>query len=179
MTDRSHDTDTKRELCQYLLVCPEAIRAYIDALRITPADVVLEAGGGHGDITQEIVAHGPRRLETVDLDEGMAASLRQRFVGCENVAVTCGDGFVAIKKTKANALVSNLPISMCEQTLDLLFHSPSIQRCVMVADKRATGIVLPTGWEAQDIADFGGDDFDPPQPSDLVSHAVALWKKGE
>lgn len=46
----------------------------------------------------------------------------------------------------------------------------------MVADRRAADIALPAGWEAWNIADFGGDDFDPPQPPRLISHAVALRK---
>lgn len=46
----------------------------------------------------------------------------------------------------------------------------------MVADRRAADIALPAGWEAWNTADFGGDDFDPPQPPCLISHAVALRK---
>lgn len=162
------------DLCQYLLTNPRAIRAYVDALDLTPVDSVLEVGGGKGTITEEIILRDPQLVETVDLDASMAAALAERFAAYDNVTVTCGDGLEAIRRVHANALVCNLPISMTEQTLGILFSSASIHKCVMVADRTAAEIMLPSGWHARDIADFSGDDFTPSQP--VVSHAVALWK---
>lgn len=66
MIDRLEDSTGALDLCQYLLVRPEAIRAYVDALGITPTDTVLEAGGGRGTSRGRLsrAVHGGSRRST-------------------------------------------------------------------------------------------------------------------
>lgn len=160
------------DLCQYLLTNPAAIRRLVDAAGIGPRDRVLEAGGGQGHITAEIVSRGPRSVETVELDPKLADALERRFATTSTVTVTRGDGFAAIKRARANVLVSSLPIALCDRTLGLALASPAIERCVLVANRTAGQLDLPAGWEAWDVEDVSGDDFTPFQP--MVSHVVAL-----
>lgn len=160
------------DLCQYLLTKPAAIRRLVDAVGIRPDDAVLEAGGGRGHITAELVARGPRSVETVELDPALAQELRQRFANCPTVTVTCGDGFAAIGRTQVSVLVSNLPIMTCNRTLGLVAGLVTIERCVLVADRAVTELPIPAGWQAWDVESLTGDDFTPGQP--MVSHVVAL-----
>lgn len=161
-------------LCQFFLTRPASIRRLVDSLGITVADDVLEIGGGRGTITRELLARGSHTLTTVELDSVLAASLRSDFATAPSVHVVCGDGFDAIERSRANLVISSLPIASTERTLSLVLSSTSILRCVMVADRTADKVSCPLGWEAEDVCDLTGSDFTPSQP--VVSHVLRLTR---
>lgn len=66
------------------------LRRIARAADFTPDDVVIEVGAGSGLLT-DLLARRASRLIAVEVDAGLAAGLRERFRGRENVTVVEAD----------------------------------------------------------------------------------------
>ncbi|MBI4408981.1 MAG: ribosomal RNA small subunit methyltransferase A [Gemmatimonadetes bacterium] len=80
----------KKSLGQNFLVDAGIQRRIVAALEPAPDDEVLEVGPGTGALTRHL-AGTVRRLVLVELDDGLAAALRQEFAGSGGVDVVHGD----------------------------------------------------------------------------------------
>jgi 16S rRNA (adenine1518-N6/adenine1519-N6)-dimethyltransferase len=80
----------RRALGQHWLVDRRVLRRIARAVYFAPGDAVIEVGAGSGLLT-ELLAQRASRLIAVELDPELAASLRQRFGGRENVSVVEAD----------------------------------------------------------------------------------------
>lgn len=67
----------KKSLGQNFLVDHNLIRKLVDAVGVTPGDLVLEVGPGTGTLTEELLARGARVI-ACELDDGLAAMLADR-----------------------------------------------------------------------------------------------------
>jgi len=81
---------TKKSLGQHFLVDEGIVRHIIDAARLDPGDVILEVGPGLGVLTEEL-AMKACFLIAVELDNKLAAILRNRLAPAGNVAVINSD----------------------------------------------------------------------------------------
>ncbi len=80
----------RKALGQHWLVDRRVLRRIARAANFTPDDTVIEVGAGSGLLT-ELLAQRAGRLIAVEVDPELAASLRQRFGGRENVSVVAAD----------------------------------------------------------------------------------------
>ena len=93
-------------------------------MTIAPAEgqLILEIGPGHGALTTRLAESGAE-LHLIEIDRDLAASLRQRFAGIENMAVHCADALTVdlseLVQGRPFRLVGNLPYNI---STPLLFH---------------------------------------------------------
>lgn len=80
----------RARLGQNFLVAPAWQRRIAAAVAAQPGDLILEIGGGPGDISA-LLAAGGCRLIVVELDSILAERLRRRFAGQANVTVVEAD----------------------------------------------------------------------------------------
>ena len=80
----------KAKLGQNFLYQPHWHRKVVDAVDPQPGDVLVEVGGGPGDITA-LLADAVSDLTVIEYDPALAARLTQRFSGRENVQVVHAD----------------------------------------------------------------------------------------
>lgn len=80
----------KRSLSQNFLVDPNLQRKIVAELEADAADVIVEVGPGHGELSQHV--HGRvHRLVLIEKDRELAAALMHRFDDESGVEVVCGD----------------------------------------------------------------------------------------
>lgn len=126
-------------------------RRIVEAIRLEPADEIVEIGPGTGALTQH-VAGRVRRLVLVELDAGFAAELEHRFGGVPGVEVVRGDvlrldlpGLVAAwERAKA---VGNIPYRITSPLLSrLLGWRPRPAEIVFTLQKEvAERLAAPPG----------------------------------
>lgn len=80
----------RKALGQHWLVDRRVLRRIARAADFTPDDAVIEVGAGSGLLT-ELLARRASRLIAVEVDAGLAAGLRERFRGRENVTLVEAD----------------------------------------------------------------------------------------
>ena len=103
----------KKSLGQNFLVDSRIVSRILSVAEVGPDDAVLEIGPGRGALTAQL-AKVARRLVAVELDDGLAANLRDRFASDANVEIVHGDArelaieplFGAAERYK---LIANLP----------------------------------------------------------------------
>jgi 16S rRNA (adenine1518-N6/adenine1519-N6)-dimethyltransferase len=96
------DLKARKSLGQHFLVDREVLAKVIEAAGLTPEDVVIEVGPGLGVLTTELAAKACQ-VVAVELDDRLAAVLRQRLASAENVTIVNGD----ILKLEPSALVGD------------------------------------------------------------------------
>ncbi|MFQ5536773.1 MAG: 16S rRNA (adenine(1518)-N(6)/adenine(1519)-N(6))-dimethyltransferase RsmA [Gemmatimonadota bacterium] len=140
----------RKALGQNFLVDPNLQRKIVEAVAPAPEDVVLEIGPGKGALTRHLEGRAGR-LILVELDRDLAAELRQRYEGRDDVTVVEGD----ILKVDLGALapdpsalkvVGNIPYNI---TTPILFHFLERPRpreiVLMVQEEVAERIVAGPG----------------------------------
>ncbi|MFC1937181.1 16S rRNA (adenine(1518)-N(6)/adenine(1519)-N(6))-dimethyltransferase RsmA [Chloroflexota bacterium] len=80
------DLKTRKSLAQHLLVDEEALELSLEAAELTLSDIVLEVGPGLGVLTREL-AKRAGRVVAIELDDKLAALLKQALASCSNVVV--------------------------------------------------------------------------------------------
>jgi 16S rRNA (adenine1518-N6/adenine1519-N6)-dimethyltransferase len=87
---RAHGLHPKKSLGQNFLVDPGVLGQIASAAGLTADDVVLEVGAGLGTLTR-VLAEQAGRVVAVELDEELAAILRDQVAGLANVQVLQAD----------------------------------------------------------------------------------------
>ncbi len=67
------------------------LSAIADSLEIEQSDVVIELGAGTGNLSEELLKRGPKKLVLVEKDPYMLSSLRFRFSGNDRVEIVNRD----------------------------------------------------------------------------------------
>ncbi|WNY24455.1 Ribosomal RNA small subunit methyltransferase A [Methanimicrococcus hongohii] len=108
---------------QHFLIDAAALDEIIDAARLEPADIVLEIGGGIGNLSERIA---PRvsKLIIIELDPQMVRVLKSRLSVYENIEIIQGNVMdIDLSKLQFNKIVANLPYSISSDvTLKFLQH---------------------------------------------------------
>ncbi|UCD54090.1 MAG: 16S rRNA (adenine(1518)-N(6)/adenine(1519)-N(6))-dimethyltransferase, partial [Dehalococcoidia bacterium] len=87
---RHFDLRARKRLGQHFLIDEEVLKFILSAAELAPADVVMEVGPGLGVLTKEL-AKKAGWVVTVELDNKLAAMLKQTLASFNNVAVINGD----------------------------------------------------------------------------------------
>jgi len=80
----------RHSLGQNFLIDQNLVKRLVDASGVTAGDLVLEVGPGTGVLTDELLARGVQVI-ACELDDGLAALLRERFVGKSAFTLIEGD----------------------------------------------------------------------------------------
>lgn len=141
----------KRALGQNFLIDPNVQRKIVAALDPSPDDEVLEIGPGVGALTRHLAGR-VRRLVLVELDNDLAARLREEFAGDPSVEVLNEDVLeVPLERISADPgrlkVIGNIPYNI---TTPILFGL--LERCprpalivLMVQREVADRILEPAG----------------------------------
>lgn len=141
----------KRSLSQNFLVDHNIRRKIVAELGADAADVVLEVGPGHGELTDLLVGR-VARLVVVEKDDRLASELEGRLGGRQDVRVIHGDALEAdlgplVDARDGALLISNVPYGI---TSPLIFHflemEPLPRRMVLLVQREvAERIVAAEG----------------------------------
>ena len=113
-----HGLKVDAALDEQQLVDPEVIKSLIEASGLEPSDTVLEIGPGAGNITVELAARA-NKVVAIEKNPKFTSLLRERLLGFSNVEIVEGDA-MSIRLPHFDVLVSNLPYSIAEATLQRL-----------------------------------------------------------
>lgn len=151
----------KRALGQNFLVDPNIQRKIVRELDPRPADVVLEVGPGHGELSQYLVGRC-RRLILVEKDRDLARALRARWGDRPDVNVVEGDALRIglsefVRDAAAVRVVSNVPYNITSPLVfTLLELEPAAGRIVLTVQREvAERIVAPPGIKAYGALSVG------------------------
>lgn len=141
----------KKSLGQNFLIDPNQQRRIVDALGHGPGDVVLEIGPGQGALTRHLAATAGR-LILVELDDDLAASLRDEFAGADHVTVVHADFMdVALRDLVDDVgsllVIGNIPYNITTPIIfRLLERGNRPRRIVLMIQKEvADRILAPAG----------------------------------
>jgi 16S rRNA (adenine1518-N6/adenine1519-N6)-dimethyltransferase len=150
---REAGLSARKTLGQHFLRDAAALRRIADAVEARPNEAVIEIGAGLGALTERL-AERAQRVVAIELDDGLAAHLRQRF-GSTNVTVVHGDalaldpvGLLAdAGSTMSYAVAGNLPYQIAQPLLRhyLEAQPPPRRLVVMVQAEVAESIVAAPG----------------------------------
>ncbi len=151
----------KRALGQNFLVDPNIQRKIVRELDPQRADVVLEVGPGHGELSQYLVG-GCRRLILIEKDRDLAAGLRDRWGDRPDVDVVEGDALRLelsefVREATAVRVVSNVPYNITSPLVfAFLALDPAAIRIVLTVQREvAERIVAPPGIKAYGALSVG------------------------
>ena len=141
----------KRSLGQNFLIDPNVQRKIVAALEAGPDDEVLEIGPGVGALTRHL-AGTVRRLVLVELDNVLAARLREEFAGDPSVEVINEDVLeVPLERISADPgrlkVIGNIPYNITTPILfGLLERRPRPRRIVLMVQREVADRILePAG----------------------------------
>jgi 16S rRNA (adenine1518-N6/adenine1519-N6)-dimethyltransferase len=144
----------KRSLGQNFLVDPNVQRKIVEAFDPSPDDEVMEIGPGRGALTQHLVGR-VRRLVLVELDDALAARLRETYAGDPTVTVVHRDVLeVALEEVTddpaALRVIGNIPYNITTPILfSLLERRPRPREIVLMVQREvADRILAPEGNKA-------------------------------
>ncbi|MEX2157793.1 MAG: 16S rRNA (adenine(1518)-N(6)/adenine(1519)-N(6))-dimethyltransferase RsmA [Dehalococcoidia bacterium] len=140
----------KKSLGQHFLVDPRALRRIANACELDGETDILEIGPGLGGLTAELASRA-RRVVAIELDDALAAYLKQRYAGT-NVSIINGDALdidSAQLPLEAGQYVvaGNLPYSVAQPLLRHFLESKSKPKRIvaMVQAEVAESIVAQPG----------------------------------
>jgi 16S rRNA (adenine1518-N6/adenine1519-N6)-dimethyltransferase len=141
----------KRSLGQNFLVDPNLQRKIVDALEPGPGDEVLEIGPGVGALTRHLAGR-VRRLVLVELDNDLAARLRDDFAGDPSVEVLNEDVLeVPLERVSSDParlkVIGNIPYNITTPILfSLLERTPRPREIVLMVQREVADRILePAG----------------------------------
>jgi 16S rRNA A1518/A1519 N6-dimethyltransferase RsmA/KsgA/DIM1 with predicted DNA glycosylase/AP lyase activity len=130
----------RQRLGQHFLEDPRYLRPIVAQAGITSGDAVLEAGTGHGSLTELLCATGAH-VVSYELDRNLFEAVRRRLRHLSNLDLRRGDAFAS--KTPFTIFVSNLPFAASSRFLDWLVARPLRRAVVTVQREYATKLQAP------------------------------------
>lgn len=141
----------KKSLGQNFLVDPNQQRRIVAELEASPGDEVLEIGPGQGALTRHLVGR-VRRLVLIELDDALAAALRETYAGHDDVTVVHGDVMktdiaTLVEDVHALRVVGNIPYNITTPIIFRLLEADVRPRRIVLLIQRevADRIVAPAG----------------------------------
>lgn len=112
------------DLSQNFFVRSDVVAAIVQAAGLTPDDLVIDVGAGHGIIT-ETMAPLVNSVVAIELDETLASKLQLRARKLGNVQVIIGDIFDYRPPSSRYKVVSNPPFSIMSDVVRKFVFSGS------------------------------------------------------
>lgn len=136
----------KKSLGQNFLVDRRVRAKIVEAADISPTETILEVGPGRGFLTKAL-AERAGRVVTVELDDALILSLREKFTDCDNVEIVEGDArTVEIKCLVGTAteykVVANLPYYAANPIVRRFLEAPHKPTRLVVMVQKEVGLEM-------------------------------------
>lgn len=167
-------------LAQNFLKDPALLKTLISRADLNADDIVYEIGPGRGIITQAL-AKVCRQVVAIELEPGLAAQLKQRFRGTENIEVVQDDVLQFDFPSGPYKVFSNIPFNITADILrKLLYGTHPPLRAYLIVQREAAekysgarrqtqaSALLKPWYELHIMHTFSRSDFDPPPGVDVV-----------
>ncbi len=99
----------KKSLGQRIMVSRKWLSIIAGSLEIERSDVVIELGAGTGNLSEELLKRGPKKLVLVEKDPYMLSSLKSKFLGDERVEIVDRDIREIFPLTDYDKIAANPP----------------------------------------------------------------------
>ncbi|MBI4155103.1 ribosomal RNA small subunit methyltransferase A [Candidatus Woesearchaeota archaeon] len=100
---------------QHITINEKLINRIVEYAEISNKDIVLEIGGGTGNLTEKLIEKA-KNLIVVEIDKELVEILKQKFSKKENIKIVEGN-ILGIEIPWFNKSVSSLPYNICEPLL--------------------------------------------------------------
>jgi len=151
---RRFDLKARKGLGQHFLVDREVLGAIVAAAELSPSDVVVEIGPGLGILTGEL-AQKAGRVIAVELDDKLAALLKQTLASLDNVTIINDD---VLKIAPQDLLEKQAGLGYkVVANLPYYITSPVLRHFLEASAKPRTMIVMVQKEVAEAIAAKPGD----------------------
>ena len=150
----------KKSLGQNFLVDANIQRKIVDALGASPDDEVLEVGPGRGALTRHL-AGAVRRLILVELDDGLARALNDRYGARSEVEVVHADVLdvdltTLLEHPGTARVIGNIPYNITTPIIFKLLERPRpLEIVLMVQAEVADRITAEVGTKAYGALSVG------------------------
>ena len=148
---RQSDLRARKGLGQHFLINAEVLEAIIAAAELGSDDLVVEVGPGLGILTRELAGRAGG-VVAVELDDNLAALLKERLASFSNVTIVNGDMLKIEPKElvegRGYKVVANLPYYIT---------SPVLRHFLEAEAKPRTMVVMVQKEVAEAIAAKAGD----------------------
>jgi len=121
----------RRELSQNYLRGPEAARQFLRAVRLDPDGLCVEVGAGEGILTTRLAAMCAEVI-AYEVDQALAARLRERLRGRENVRLVMGDFLAARPPSRPFQVVGNAPFSVTSPIIDWCLRARRMRTATLI-----------------------------------------------
>ena len=167
----------RKRLGQHFLNSNSIAESISYEAKINENDVVFEIGTGLGILTP-LLCNKAKKVISIDTDNELYQSAKNRFRKIENLELKLGDGFKS--KDEFTVFVSNLPYSKSKGAIEWLAQKSFSHGIIMVqkefADKlfattknrKAVNIIANHSMDFEKISNVGKNNFDPPPKVDSV-----------
>lgn len=169
----------KRKLLgQHFLTSNSIAKSIVDSANITPDDIVLEIGTGHGILTP-LLCTGAKHVISIEKDPALYSQARDAFSHIPNLTLEQGDAFK--KDVKFTVLVSNLPYSESRTAIEWLVQKRFRHAVVMVQkefaekltkkdgkERRAVSVLASYCLDIKNVIDVKKSNFRPPPKVDSI-----------
>lgn len=126
-----------RKFGQHFLDDPAILSAIVDALAPAKSDTVVEIGPGRGALT-DILASRAGKVIAVEIDRALAARLRTKYAGNEDVEIVTGDFLETEPRALAGddfLLIGNVPYYITTPIVFKTLEPPLPRRSVMMVQR--------------------------------------------
>ena len=150
----------KKSLGQNFLVDANLQRKIVEALGASPDDEVLEIGPGRGALTRHLVGR-VGRLTLVEIDDALAAALRERFDGRPDVRIVQADVLDVdlpsiLTKPENTRVIGNIPYNITTPIIFKLLERPRpLDIVLMVPAEVADRITASVGTKSYGALSVG------------------------
>lgn len=150
----------KKSLGQNFLVDANLQRKIVEAFGASPDDEVLEIGPGRGALTRHLVGR-VGRLTLVEIDDVLAAALRERFDGRPDVRIVQADVLDVdlpsiLTKPENTRVIGNIPYNITTPIIFKLLERPRpLDIVLMVQAEVADRITASVGTKSYGALSVG------------------------
>jgi len=148
---RQSDLRARKGLGQHFLINAEVLEAIIAAAELGSDDLVVEVGPGLGILTREL-AQRAGRVIAVELDDKLAALLKETLASFDNVTIVNGD----VLKIEPKGLVGGRGYKVVAN-LPYYITSPALRHFLEAKAKPQAMVVMVQKEVAEAIAAKPGD----------------------
>ena len=122
MGRRAPGRGSNRWLGQHFLKSPKLAASLVDQAKVSPSDLVVEIGAGHGVLTKELSQRAAKVL-AVEKDRSLAVGLVRRFSNNDKILILTGDFFDLPLPAHPFRVFGNIPFGSTTQLLRYLLDT--------------------------------------------------------
>jgi len=135
----------RKRLGQHFLTDPRILARIVEALDVSPTDVVVEIGPGRGALTTQLLTRAGR-VVAIELDHALATELRTRHATERRLTVIEGDVLETPLAEAAGAAeylaIGNVPYYITTPILFHLLHAPRPERAVLLVQREVADRIV-------------------------------------